>query len=73
MMHTFNVTVADKPAVLERILRVTRHRGFTLQSLNAETSNDEIIINLSVDGERPASQLYNQLNKLYDVKNIKLQ
>ena len=73
MTHTFNVTVADKPAVLERLLRVTRHRGFRLQSLNVKSMGDEFSIQLSVDSEKPAIQLVNQLDKLYDVITIEQQ
>jgi len=73
MMHTFKIIAADRPAVLERLLRVIRHRGFTLQSLNAESSNEQLVIQLTVNGVRPASQLYNQLHKLYDVITIEQQ
>ncbi len=73
MTHTFKVTAADQPAVLERLLRVTRHRGYTLQSLSAEISEQVMVIRFSVDSQRPASQLYNQLQKLYDVINIEQQ
>ncbi len=73
MMHTFNVTVADRPAVLERLLRVIRHRGYRLLSINVKSSGDELSIQISVDSEKPAMQLVNQLDKLYDVINIQQQ
>ncbi len=73
MIHTFSITLANKPAVLERLLRVTRHRGFTLQSLNVESEDDNLQVRLLVNSEKPACQLYNQLDKLFDVKNIEQQ
>jgi len=72
MMHTFNIKVANKPAALERLLRVTRHRGFALKSMNVTASDEQLMINLSVDSERPVHLLFNQLQKLYDVKNIEV-
>ncbi len=73
MMHTFNVTVADRPAVLERLLRIIRHRGYRLLSMNVTSSGDELSMQISVDSEKPAMQLVNQLDKLYDVINIQQQ
>ncbi|MCP4411407.1 MAG: acetolactate synthase 2 small subunit [Gammaproteobacteria bacterium] len=73
MMHTFNVTLADKPAVLERLLRVIRHRGYRLLSMNVKSSGDELSMQISVVSKKPAMQLVHQLDKLYDVINIKQQ
>ena len=70
MMHTFNISVNDQPAVLERLLRVVRHRGFILKSLDVQTSDDQLNIVLSVESERAVSLLVNQLQKLYDVNQI---
>ncbi|MCP3674325.1 MAG: acetolactate synthase 2 small subunit, partial [Gammaproteobacteria bacterium] len=34
MTHTFKIVTNNKSAVVERLLRITRHRGFILQSMN---------------------------------------
>lgn len=70
MMHIFNIKAINSPAIIERLLRVTRHRGFTLQSMHVDTTIEQIDMELLVTGKRPATYLLNQLQKLYDVKNI---
>ena len=70
MMHTFNLTAANQPAVTERLLRVVRHRGFILKSLDVQTSDDQLNIVLTVESDRAVSLLVNQLQKLYDIKHI---
>jgi len=72
MMHTFNIITANQSAVVERLLRVTRHRGFELLSINVLARDEELNISLSVASQRPINQLFNQLDKLYDVKKIEL-
>ena len=70
MTHTFKLSTGNQPAVVERLLRVIRHRGFTLQSMNVTTSDQQLEIKFSVDSQRPVHLLFNQLQKLYDVQLI---
>jgi len=72
MTHTFKLITNNEPAVLERLLRVTRHRGFTLQMMKVTASDDQLAINFTVDSLRPVNRLFNQLEKLYDVKTIEI-
>lgn len=72
MMHTFKIITANEPAVIERLLRVTRHRGYTLQSLQVKVLSEQTSIQLSVVSERPVHRLFNQLEKLYDVIKIEV-
>jgi acetolactate synthase II small subunit len=64
----------DKQVVLERILQVTRYRGFLINGMNAEvnTGNNIATITMSVSSERPISLLVDQINKLIDIKGIKV-
>jgi acetolactate synthase II small subunit len=64
--------VFDRPAALERILRVTRHRGFsvTRMTLTPSRTRDIMDITLSVQGPRPLQTLFLQLKKLSDVADI---
>lgn len=66
------IQVHSKPEVLERILRVVRHRGFQIQALNMPEMNDcnAIKIAVTVSGKRPIEMLYKQLEKLFDVQAI---
>lgn len=70
MMTTFNIVANNQSAVIERLLRVVRHRGFILKSLDVQASDDELNIILAVDSDRAVSLLVNQLEKLYDINTI---
>ncbi|KGQ70585.1 acetolactate synthase [Chelonobacter oris] len=59
-----------RPEVLERILRVVRHRGFCVIQLAMDSSENQIELNFNVTGERPIATLVNQLSKLFDVRYV---
>lgn len=73
-VYELTIEAQRKPEVLERILRVVRHRGFDLDTLNMHQMNDcnAIKIAVTVSGKRPIDLLYKQLDKLFDVGNIEL-
>jgi acetolactate synthase II small subunit len=62
----------DRQVVLERILQVTRYRGFLINGMNAEvnTGNNVATITMTVSSERPISLLVDQINKLIDIKGV---
>ena len=62
-----------RPEVLERILRVVRHRGFRLVQLEMNSSETQIELAFKVAGERPIENLVSQLDKLFDVQKIDVQ
>jgi len=64
----------DKQVVLERILQVTRYRGFLINGMNAEvnTGNNVATITMTVSSDRPISLLIDQINKLIDIKGVKV-
>lgn len=62
-----------RPEVLERILRVVRHRGFRVLQMQMISDANEIQLTLVVVGERPIETLCNQLGKLFDVKRVAVQ
>ena len=70
--HSFKLIVANKPAVVERLLRVIRHRGFTLHSFELKTISKGLEINFKVESSRAIDLLSDQLEKLYDVKHLSL-
>ncbi|WP_017443930.1 acetolactate synthase 2 small subunit [Gayadomonas joobiniege] len=74
MTHTLYLTTQSRPEVMERVLRVVRHRGFALEAVNMQnnTDNQQLVIQLTVSGERPITNLKNQLEKLYDVSELAL-
>jgi acetolactate synthase II small subunit len=64
----------DKQVVLERILQVARYRGFLIEGINARVNTGTNIgtIELMVRSERPISLLVDQINKLIDIKDVKV-
>ena len=60
--------------VLERILQVARYRGFLIEGINAQVNTGTNIgtIELMVRSERPISFLVDQINKLIDIKDVKV-
>ncbi|WP_220267148.1 acetolactate synthase 2 small subunit [Enterobacter sp. Colony194] len=75
MQHQLAVQARFRPETLERVIRVVRHRGFEICSMNmATTSNAENInIELTVASLRPVELLFSQLSKLVDVAYVEIQ
>lgn len=70
--YQLTITVDDRQVVLERILQVTRYRGFLINGINAVVNTGTKIgtIELMVESERPISLLVDQINKLIDIKDV---
>ncbi|QIW15354.1 acetolactate synthase [Pasteurellaceae bacterium RH1A] len=69
--NTLVIKATKRPETLERLLRVIRHRGFEVLSLNTENKDGEITFNVTVQSIREISLLINQLEKLPDVKSLR--
>ena len=70
--YLLDIKADDKPVLLERVLRVIRHRGFIGKQV-AGTQNHEsklASVEIIVDSERPISFLVNQIEKLWDVRTV---
>lgn len=73
MNHVLNITANNTPAVVERLLQVTRYRGYHLTGLEMRPRSDRsVTITLSVQGDKPIHLLTSQLHKLYDVVQLEL-
>ncbi len=72
--YTLIIMVDDKQVVLERILQVTRYRGYLIDGITAKvnTGNNIATIELLVSSSRPISLLTDQINKLVDIKSVKV-
>ncbi|MDG2915712.1 acetolactate synthase 2 small subunit [Bisgaard Taxon 10/6] len=71
MTQTEMTIVANhRPEVLERILRVVRHRGFTVTRMKMLLENEKVWLDLTVIGERDVCRLVNQVAKLFDVVDV---
>ncbi len=75
MQHNLSIQARFRPEMLERVLRVVRHRGFQICAMNmsAEANNESINIELTVASQRPVDLLSAQLNKLMDVASVEIQ
>ncbi|CAM3974014.1 acetolactate synthase 2 small subunit [Serratia silvae] len=75
MQHQLSIQARFRPEMLERVLRVVRHRGFQVCAMNmASGSNSgDINIELTVASQRPVDLLSSQLSKLMDVSSVEIQ
>lgn len=63
-----------RPEMLERVLRVVRHRGFQVCAMNMSPMIDagNVNIELTVASQRPVDLLSSQLSKLMDVACVEI-
>lgn len=74
MNHVLTIQTRNQAVVLERLLQVTRYRGFQLAGLEMKplTAQKGLVITLSIDTDKPIHLLTNQLKKLVDVQQLEL-
>lgn len=74
MNHVLNITTNNTPAIVERLLQVTRYRGYELAGLELVSHADasSLSITLTVRSDKPIQLLTNQLHKLYDIQQLEL-
>ncbi len=70
--YILEIEATDKPVLLERVLRVIRHRGFTIKQVLATQNQESGIaaIEIIVESDRPISLLTNQIEKLWDITAV---
>ncbi|MRI31881.1 acetolactate synthase 2 small subunit [Endozoicomonas sp. OPT23] len=70
--YSLDIHCYKKPEVVERLLRVVRHRGFSLDQFSMSSSHcgNHLQACLQVSSHRPVELLTAQLNKLYDVIEV---
>jgi len=68
MIHHLVLTLEQRPEVLERVLRVTRHRGFRVCDMRMSQQEDQrLLLDMAVDSDKAIELLSRQLDKLIDV------
>ncbi|WP_372880848.1 acetolactate synthase 2 small subunit [Psychromonas sp.] len=72
MKYLMIIQGENSPELLERLLRVIRHRGFYTQKINAEsTENHKLLhVTVTVTGERPVSLLSKQIEKIFGITQV---
>ncbi len=75
MQHNVSIQARFRPEMLERVLRVVRHRGFQVCAMNMSqmANNENINIELTVASLRSVDLLSVQLSKLMDVASVEVQ
>ncbi|WP_217529160.1 acetolactate synthase 2 small subunit [Vibrio metschnikovii] len=70
--YLLDIKADDKPVLLERVLRVVRHRGFTIRQVAATQNHISQVasVEIIVDSDRPLSTLVNQIEKLWDIRSV---
>lgn len=73
--YQLQVTAQFRPELMERVLRMTRHRGFRVDEMQMSTSTDgqQLVMDMTVSSIRPITQLSRQLDKLLDVQQVEVQ
>ena len=65
--YKLELVARHRPEVLERILRVVRHRGFTVTTMEMTLIETQVRLKITVRSDRTLELLVNQLVKLLDV------
>ena len=65
--YKLELVARHRPEVLERILRVVRHRGFTVTTMEMTLIETQVQLKITVKSDRTLDLLVNQLVKLPDV------
>lgn len=68
--YTLTLSANKRPEVLERLLRVIRHRGFEVVTLNVENRDNLVQFHTMLQSTRDISLLVHQLVKLPDVISV---
>ena len=72
--YLLDIKADDKPVLLERVLRVVRHRGFIIRQVAATQNHESKIasVEIIVDSDRPITALINQIEKLWDIRTVEV-
>lgn len=73
--HQIHIEAKFRPEVIERILRVVRHRGFRICNMQMLTRPCKKLVHLQLDvsSTRAIELLTQQLEKIFEVITITLQ
>ena len=69
MSYQLKIQCRKQADVLERVLRVIRHRGFCIEAMDMHLSScgQQMELSVAVDSARPIHLLTSQIEKLHDV------
>ena len=68
--YKLELVARHRPEVLERILRVARHRGFTVTTMEMTLIESQVQLKITVKSDRTLDLLVSQLEKLPDIVTV---
>ena len=68
--YKLELVARHRPEVLERILRVVRHRGFTVTTMEMTLIETQVRLKITVKSDRTLDLLVSQLEKLPDIVTV---
>ena len=68
--YKLELVARHRPEVLERILRVARHRGFTVTTMEMTLIETQMRLKITVKSDRTLDLLVSQLEKLPDIVTV---
>lgn len=73
MNHQLKIECRKQVDIMERVLRVIRHRGFHVQTMDMNLSHcgQQMELSVEVHSVRPLHLLTSQIDKLHDVVSWK--
>jgi acetolactate synthase II small subunit len=73
MSAKLEITMAASEGALIRVLGTVERRGYSLNTLHVEKTQDEKMqVSMNLESDRDANVLCRQLGRLYDVQNVSL-
>lgn len=73
IQYQLSITAQSRPEMIERILRVVRHRGFMVNTMTLQQEPAVVlIIEMTVSSSRSIDLLFTQLKKLIDVDDVQI-
>ncbi len=70
MIYSMHLRIDPQPAMIERILRCTRVRGFQLRHLQVDATEPDQRVTLTVESRREEHLLREQLRKIPGVREL---
>lgn len=73
--YQLQIRANKNPVIMERVLQVTRYRGFELCGLSMLENEEDntLLIELSLKGDKSIENLQHQLLKIFDITQIKVE
>lgn len=73
MSRRLEITMAANEGALIRVLGTVERRGYSLNSLHVEKTDNSMQVSMQIESDRDANVLCRQLDRLFDVQSVNLE